>query len=47
LTVEAWMPPEYNPIVIAIENIDRLSLVTVVFNQPLDVIFDKLIVAYD
>jgi len=44
---EAWVPPVYNPIEIAIESIDRIGMVTVRFNQPLNLIFDNLIVAYN
>ena len=41
------MPPVYNAVVIEIESIDPLGLATIKFNQPLEVIFENLIVAFD
>ena len=45
--VDSWVPPVYNPVVIEIESIDPLGLATIQFNQPLEVIFENLIVAFD
>jgi hypothetical protein len=44
--VVVWVQPEFNEVSIEIESISRLGLVTVQYNQPLEMLFDKLIVAY-
>lgn len=43
----SWIAPSNKKVVIKIESIDRLGLLTVAYNQPLEMRHESLIVAYD